>query len=108
MDEPGAKQFQIEYASGQPYEPDFVVETKTEKLIVEIKAANEVSDPIVQAKARAATKWVGYANAHAAEIGGKPWAYALVPHDVVGPSATLGADGKVWTTRTGTLSHFDE
>jgi type III restriction enzyme len=86
---PGAKQFQIEYASGQPYEPDFVVETKTEKLIVEVKAANEVSDPIVQAKARAAEKWVGYANAHAAETHGKEWRYALVPHDAVGPSATL-------------------
>jgi len=86
---PGAKQFQIEYASGQGYEPDFVVETKNQKLIVEIKAANEMSDPIVQAKARAASKWVGYANAHAAETGGKEWRYILVPHDAVGPSATL-------------------
>ena len=86
---PGPGQFRIEYASGQSYEPDFVVETKTQKLIVEIKARNELDDPIVQAKARAACKWVSYANAHAAEIGGKPWVYALVPHDVVGPSATL-------------------
>jgi type III restriction enzyme len=86
---PGAKQFQIEYASGQAYEPDFVVETKTEKLIVEIKAANEVSDPIVQAKARAAEKWIGYANVHAAEARGKEWRYALIPHHAVGPSATL-------------------
>ena len=37
----------------------------TQKLIVEIKAANEMADPIVQAKARAACKWVGYANDHA-------------------------------------------
>ena len=86
---PGAKQFQIDYASGQSYEPDFVVETTTEKLIVEVKAANEISDPVVQAKARAATKWVGYANVHAAETGGKEWRYVLVPHDAVGPSATL-------------------
>jgi type III restriction enzyme len=86
---PGPGQFRIEYESGQSYEPDFVVETKTQKLIVEIKAKNEMEDPIVKAKARAASKWVSYANAHAAEIGGKPWVYALVPHDVVGPSATL-------------------
>jgi type III restriction enzyme len=86
---PGARQFQIEYASGQPYEPDFVVETKTEKLIVEIKAANEISHPIVLAKARAAEKWVGYANVHAGETHGKEWRYVLVPHDAVGPSATL-------------------
>lgn len=86
---PGARQFQIEYASGHSYEPDFVVETTTQKFIVEIKAANEMSDPIVQAKARAATKWVGYANEHAKENGGKAWTYALVPHDAVTPSATL-------------------
>jgi type III restriction enzyme len=86
---PGSGQFRIEYASGQSYEPDFVVETRTQKLIVEIKARGEMTDPIVQTKARAASKWVGYANAHAAETGGKPWAYALVPHDTVGPSATL-------------------
>ena len=49
----------------------------------------EMSDPIVQAKARAARKWVGYANDHAEHTGGKPWAYGLVPHDAVLPSATL-------------------
>ena len=86
---PGSRQFRIEYANGQPYEPDFVVETTTQKLIVEVKAANEMTDPIVQAKARAATKWVHYANAHASETGDKLWAYALVPHDAVLPSATL-------------------
>ncbi len=86
---PGAGQFRIEYANGQSYEPDFVVETQSQKLIVEIKAANELDDPIVQAKTRAATKWVDRANDHAQENGGKPWAYVLVPHDVVLPSATL-------------------
>lgn len=86
---PGPGQFRIEYASGQAYEPDFVVETRRQKLIVEIKAKNEMDDPIVQAKARATAKWISYANAHAAEDGGKQWSYALVPHDVVGPSATL-------------------
>ena len=86
---PGAGQFRIEYANGQSYEPDFVVETRSQKLIVEIKAANEMDDPIVQAKTRAATKWVDRANDHARENGGKPWTYVLVPHDVVLPSATL-------------------
>ena len=50
---PGAKQFQIDYASGQSYEPDFVVETTTEKLIVEVKAANETSSAATR-RARAA------------------------------------------------------
>ncbi len=86
---PGAKQFRIEYTSGSDYEPDFVVETKTEKLIVEIKAANELTDPIVMAKAAAARKWVGHANDHARENGDKPWSYVLIPHTAVLPSATL-------------------
>jgi len=86
---PGAQQFRIEYASGQDYEPDFVIETKTDKLIAEIKRRDELHDDTVQAKARAATKWVGYANAHARQCNGKPWTYALIPHDAVGDGATL-------------------
>lgn len=86
---PGAKQFQIEYLSGRGYEPDFVVETLTEKLIVEVKARNEMTDEIVLAKARAACEWVGHANAHADEIGGKHWTYALIPHDDIRESSTL-------------------
>jgi superfamily II DNA or RNA helicase len=62
-----------------------------DKLIVEIKAKNEMSDPNVQAKAKAAQKWVYHANEHAKETGGKPWTYMLVPHDAVRPSATLAS-----------------
>ncbi len=86
---PGVQQFRIEYASGQDYEPDFVVETQTEKIIAEVKRKDEMNDDTVIAKARAAGKWVGYANAHAKENNGKPWTYALIPHDAVGPAATL-------------------
>ena len=86
---PGARQFQIEYASGQAYEPDFVVETDIEKLIVEIKARNEMDDEIVLAKARAAAEWVKYANEHADANGGKSWGYLLIPGDSITESATL-------------------
>lgn len=86
---PGIGQFRIEYAAGQSYEPDFVVETEKDKLIVEIKAKNEMADPVVQAKAKAARKWVHHANEHAKDTGGKRWTYMLVPHDTVQPSATL-------------------
>ena len=86
---PGAKQFQIEYLSGRGYEPDFVVETKTEKLIVEVKARKEMTDEIVLAKARAACQWVEYANTHAEENNGKRWLYALIPHDEIKESSTL-------------------
>lgn len=86
---PGRGQFKIEYEPGRPYEPDFVVETGLEKLIVEVKASNEMTDPIVLSKARAAKEWVKHANEFAAEGDGKSWRYVLVPHDAITESATL-------------------
>ena len=86
---PGRKQFQIEYRRTERYEPDFVVETKTEKLIVEIKARKDLEDDTVKAKAKAARTWVGHANAHAKSYGGKPWRYLLVPHDVLAENVSL-------------------
>ena len=86
---PGPGQFQIEYRRRERYEPDFVVETTDEKLIVEIKARKDMEDPTVKAKTKAACTWVGYANRHAAANGGKPWRYVLVPHDEMTESSTL-------------------
>jgi type III restriction enzyme len=90
---PGRAQFQIEYHSGEGYEPDFVVETKTHSLILEVKARNELDDPIVQAKAAAASKWCKTANLHVEAAKTKPWQYALVPDDQITGAATF--DGLV-------------
>jgi type III restriction enzyme len=95
---PGRNQFKIEYRRGDQYEPDFVVETATEKLICEVKARNEMDAPDVQAKARAARTWVGYANAHSKATSGKPWRYILIPHDEILGSSTL----------SGLASKFDQ
>ena len=59
---PAENQFQIEYETGRRYNPDFVVETDNEILIIEVKAKNEMSDSNVLAKARAARRWVYFAN----------------------------------------------
>jgi type III restriction enzyme len=90
---PGRAQFQIEYRSGENYEPDFVIETKDRSLIVEVKASNELDDPIVQAKAAAASKWCKTANVHAKDGGGRTWGYVLVADDQITGAATL--DGLV-------------
>ena len=90
---PGRNQFQIEYRSGDAYEPDFVIETTSQKLICEVKARNELTDDTVQAKARAATKWCSTANRFAVETGGKSWLYALIPDDQIIGSSSL--DGLV-------------
>ncbi|GGZ93414.1 DEAD/DEAH box helicase family protein [Novosphingobium arvoryzae] len=86
---PGYNQFRIEYQSGKRYEPDFVVETVSEKLIVEIKAENQMTDPVVQDKARAAKEWVKHANQFVAEGDGKTWRYALISDQAINESATL-------------------
>jgi type III restriction enzyme len=80
---PAAGQFRIEYASGKNYEPDFVVETIRECLLIEPKQADQIGLDEVRDKARAAVRWCGYANQHALESGGKPWHYLLVPDDAI-------------------------
>jgi type III restriction enzyme len=86
---PGPRTVRIDYATGVPYDPDFIVETTTTKWLCEPKAANEIDDPDVRAKARAAEKWCEYATAHELRNGGKPWRYLLIPDSAITASATL-------------------
>lgn len=90
---PARNQFRIDYRSGEAYEPDFVVETKSRMLICEVKAKNELDDATVKAKAAAATKWCKTATEHAPGGGTKPWVYLLIPDDEIRGNATL--DGLV-------------
>lgn len=87
---PAPHQFRIEDADGHPYQPDFVVETTTERLILEPKRRDLVDDPDVKRKSRAAMLWCHIANEHHAKAAGeKPWRYALIPDDQIQASATL-------------------
>jgi type III restriction enzyme len=86
---PAKGAFQIAYGNDHDYEPDFVVETDAEKLIVETKRADQIADSVVQAKANAAVVWCQQASDYERSIGGKPWRYLLVPHDAVGATTTL-------------------
>lgn len=86
---PARKVFQIDYARGESYEPDFVVETATEKFMVEVKRADQLDHPEVQAKAQAAVTWCKNASDHERTNGGKPWRYVLIPHDAVTENMTL-------------------
>ncbi len=75
--------FQIEYKNGVSYEPDFVVETADAKYLCEPKMASEMKSDTVLAKQKAAVRWCQYATQHAQENGGKPWHYALIPHNAI-------------------------
>ena len=86
---PGRGQFQIDYRSGENYEPDFVVETTDGMLICEVKARADLDDAVVKAKASAATKWCQAANENTVPSGGKFWRYLLIPDDQITGNATL-------------------
>jgi type III restriction enzyme len=99
---PAKGDFQIHYSHEDSYEPDFVVETKTEKLLCEPKRASEMTDETVLAKADAAATWCKHATDHANENGGlpaapgggtaqagKPWRYLLIAHDQIQDQMTL-------------------
>jgi type III restriction enzyme len=86
---PGKGIFQIRYTKDHDYEPDFVVETDTEKLICEPKRADQMQDLVVQAKAKAAKTWCQHAADHERKYGGKPWRYVLIPHDAIAENMTV-------------------
>ncbi|MDD2659733.1 MAG: DEAD/DEAH box helicase family protein [Methylococcales bacterium] len=87
---PASGQFRIEYQNGQNYEPDFVVECTAHYLLIEPKRADQIKTDEVQLKARAASRWCGYANEHAKHNCNKLWFYLLVPHDAIVLGRTLG------------------
>jgi len=86
---PAKSDIRIYHSRDEAYLPDFVVETKTEKLLCEVKRESEMEDAEVLAKANAAVVWCTYATAHAGEHGGKPWRYLRIPHGEVQAQMTL-------------------
>ena len=73
---PPLNQMGIFWQAGSQYNPDFLIETKDKKFMVEVKAANEVQNPEVLAKAQEAKKWCKYASEF--DPDNKPWTYCLI------------------------------
>lgn len=87
---PGPNQFKIFDSDGSAYQPDFVVETNTEKLIIETKRDSEMTDTTVLRKADAASLWCYIATeVHGKKVGDKPWSYLLIPEAAVQNNATV-------------------
>ncbi|HDR8065780.1 TPA: DEAD/DEAH box helicase family protein [Bacillus cereus] len=86
---PSIGQLKIYYGQNKIYNPDFVVETKTQKLICEIKRSDDINDDEVQKKANAVIKWCNHASGHETENGGKMWRYLLIPHSDVKENMTI-------------------
>ena len=73
----------------QSYQPDFVAELPAAIYLLETKMRGEIESPEVVAKRKAAIEWCKHASEHAASYGGKPWVYALIPHDIVAENMTV-------------------
>lgn len=69
----------ISWRSGGGYNPDFLVSlAKNERLIVEVKADNQMKSADVAAKREAAKRWANYVNTSPEFASGARWAYLLV------------------------------
>lgn len=73
----------------QQYQPDFVGETADTICMLEPKMNTKLNDDDVVAKKEAAVKWCRHASEHAQAHGGKPWVYALIPHNAIAQNMTL-------------------
>lgn len=85
-------QVQIDYKNGHEhaeYIPDFIAETKTACLMIEVKMRKELLDPIVLAKKEAAQTWCKHASEYARSYKGKEWIYLLIPHDEINENVGL-------------------
>ena len=89
---PAKGQFQIYYrwnGDHLEYQPDFVAETESTIYMLEPKMRNQMTADDVLAKQAAAVQWCKNASDHMQSNRGKPWSYALIPHDVVAENMTL-------------------
>ena len=72
------------------YEPDFVVELKSEIVIIEVKPNNEIEDFDVQAKKKTAEKYCELVSNNVGKFGiVKPWRYVIVPTEKITISSTI-------------------
>lgn len=81
---PGPNQLKIFDQDGSSYQPDFVVETDQDRLIIELKRLSEMAAPEVLRKADAASLWCHVATqAQTERSDEKPWSYLLVPENEI-------------------------
>lgn len=86
---PSPNEFNITYNNGKKYEPDFVVETKTNVFLVEVKADKNLEDSDVIAKKERAISYCNLVSNWAGKNGLKEWYYILIPSSKITENATF-------------------
>ena len=75
---PAPNQFNIYWNKENKYEPDFVVETKNDIYLIEIKATNQVEQEEVQLKKVAAEEYCDIVNDYGKTHDLKKWHYLII------------------------------
>jgi type III restriction enzyme len=78
---PPQNQMGIFYKPSSQYNPDFLVETATDKYMFEVKGADSLSDPDVLLKKHEGEEWCKYASMTDADS--KNWHYRLIAGDKI-------------------------
>lgn len=74
------------------YEPDFVVEFKSEIVMIEVKPSGEIANPDVQAKKKTADRYCELVSKNIGQYGiVKPWIYVIVPTERISLTATVAS-----------------
>lgn len=86
---PSPNEFNITYNNGKKYEPDFVVETKSNVFIVEVKADKDLDDADVLAKKERAISYCKLVSSWEGNNGMKKWNYVLIPASKITENSTF-------------------
>lgn len=87
---PAQSQFQIYWKrNSQRYIPDFVVETRDQIWLVEIKAEKDIDNDDVNEKSEAGKKFCEASTKYNLANRGKPWKYILIPHTAISPNMSF-------------------
>jgi len=81
--EQGIFQIYKEEDDDSPYHPDFLVETRTSKVICDLRNHHQMTHSVVQRSSEAAAQWCEHATKQESQNGGKPWSYLLIPEYAV-------------------------
>ncbi len=84
---PPLNQLGLFYRAAKQYNPDFLVEVKDKKYMIEVKAENQTDREEVLEKAKAAIKWCQCATEVDAD--GKSWEYKMIPANQIVIGNTL-------------------
>lgn len=86
---PAQNEFNIVYNRGRHYVPDFVVETKSNCFIVEVKGEDKINTPDVLAKKEKSIEYCKIVNAWAKENNQKEWQYIFIPSKEIQANSTF-------------------